>query len=140
MAARETPAASAAFLVGYTAVLAVFLLLATGSFAVFPRPRAAPPHVTLLWELADWAAVSVCLAADAYFVYCIASHRRSKKAAAAPAPAPSPADGSLLGLGQADPPRHHQGVSITLPSHLAASASFLHYLCYSSYDFASFCA
>lgn len=68
---RETPAASAAFPVAYTAVLALYLLL-----GVFPRPRGAPPCKALLWELADWAAVAVCLAADAYFIYCIASSRR----------------------------------------------------------------
>ncbi|KAF0909329.1 hypothetical protein E2562_035193 [Oryza meyeriana var. granulata] len=94
MAGRETPAASAAFLVGYTAVLALYLLLATGFRGVFPHPSGAPPYETLLWEIADWLAVAVCLAADAYFVYCIASHRRSRKAAtsvpAPPLPPPPP--------------------------------------------------
>lgn len=67
---RETPAASAAFPVAYTAVLALYLLL-----GVF-RARVAPAVRGAAVELADWAAVAVCLAADAYFIYCIASSRR----------------------------------------------------------------
>uniref|UniRef100_A0A0E0LIM0 Uncharacterized protein n=1 Tax=Oryza punctata TaxID=4537 RepID=A0A0E0LIM0_ORYPU len=72
-------------LVGYTAVLALYLLLATGFLGVFPHP-----HGALLWEVADWAAVAVCLAADAYFLYCIASHRRSSKNISAPLLLPPP--------------------------------------------------
>ncbi|KAG8081139.1 hypothetical protein GUJ93_ZPchr0007g3986 [Zizania palustris] len=88
--AKETPVVSAVFLVLYTAALALYLLLATGFRGIFVHPRSAPAYETLFWQVADWAAVSVCLVADAYLVSSMLSYRRSKKATAPAALLPPP--------------------------------------------------
>ncbi|KAL5198391.1 hypothetical protein ABZP36_001903 [Zizania latifolia] len=85
--ARETPVVSTVFLVLFTAALALNLLLATGFRGIFAHPPGAPAYETLFWEVVDWAAVSVCLAADAYLV---SSIFRSKKATAPAALLPPP--------------------------------------------------